>query len=62
MIYPCALIILFTSILDARSFIEHLDEGGRLLYMVYPLFIVVIPAILIIITALKSYFSAPRPG
>lgn len=59
MIYPCALIILFTSILDARSFIEHLDEGGRLLYMVYPLFIVVIPAILIIITALKSYFSAP---
>ncbi|MEK5236764.1 hypothetical protein NST99_13840 [Paenibacillus sp. FSL L8-0470] len=62
MIYPCALIILFTSILDARCFIEHLDEGGRLLYMVYPLFIVVIPAILIIITALKSYFSAPRPG
>jgi spore germination protein KB len=62
MLYPVALIILFTSMLDARSFTEHLDEGGRLLYAVYPLFMIVIPVILIIITAVRSYFSAPRPG
>lgn len=62
MLYPCALIILFTSMLDARSFVEHLDEGGRLLYMVYPYFMVVIPVILIIAAAVKSHFSALRPG
>lgn len=28
MIYPTALIILFSSMLNARSFIEHLNEGG----------------------------------
>lgn len=61
-LYPCALIILFTSMLDARSFTEHLDEGGRLLYTVYPLFMVVIPVILILISAVKNYFSAPRAG
>lgn len=62
MLYPCTLIILFTSMLDARSFTEHLDEGGRLLYTVYPVFMIVIPVILIIITAVRSYFSEPRPG
>jgi spore germination protein KB len=62
MVYPCALIILFTSMLDARSFIEHLDEGARLLYVVYPFFMIVIPVILILIAALKSHFSAPRSG
>ncbi|MNN62589.1 Spore germination protein [compost metagenome] len=62
MLYPCTLLILFTSMLDARSFTEHLDEGGRLLYTVYPLFMIVIPAVLILVSVLKSYFSAPRPG
>lgn len=60
MIYPAALIILFSSMLNARSFIEHLDEGGRLLYTVYPFFMVLIPVILVIITAIRSHFSAPR--
>ncbi|NQX43844.1 GerAB/ArcD/ProY family transporter [Paenibacillus tritici] len=62
MLYPCALIILFTSMLDARSFIEHLDEGGTLLYRVYPYFMVVIPVVLVIVTAVRDHFSAPRPG
>ncbi|MNE17761.1 Spore germination protein [compost metagenome] len=62
MVYPVTLIILFTSMLDARSFTEHLDEGGRLLCTVYPLFMIVIPVILILVTAVRSYFSAPRPG
>lgn len=61
-LYPCALIILFTSMLDASSLTEHLDEGSNLLYTVYPLFMVVIPVILIVITAVKGYFSAPRRG
>jgi len=60
--YPAALVILFTSMLDARSFTEHLDEGGRLLYTVYPLFMVLIPAVLMIITSFKNHFSADRPG
>lgn len=62
MLYPCALIILFTSMLDARSFVEHLEEGGILLYRVYPFLMVVIPALLIIVTAVRDHFSAPRPG
>lgn len=62
MLYPTALVILFTSMLDARSFTEHLDEGGRLLYTVYPLFMIVIPGVLIVITALKNHFSATRRG
>jgi spore germination protein KB len=62
MIYPIALIILFSSMLNARSFVEHLNEGGRLLYTVYPLFMVLIPVILVIIAAIKSHFSASRPG
>ncbi|MHA6532503.1 GerAB/ArcD/ProY family transporter [Paenibacillus sp. BAC0078] len=62
MIYPCALIILFTSMLDARSFTEHLDEGGRLLYTVYPFFMLAVPVVLILISLLRSYFSARRPG
>ncbi|AIQ35361.1 spore gernimation protein [Paenibacillus sp. FSL R5-0345] len=62
MVYPTALIILFSSMLDARSFTEHIDEGGKLLYTVYPFFMVLIPLILILVTALKSHFSAPRSG
>ncbi|MFD2877535.1 GerAB/ArcD/ProY family transporter [Paenibacillus rhizoplanae] len=62
MLYPCALIILFTSMLDARSFIEHLDEGGTLLYRVYPYLMIVIPVLLVIVTAVRDHFSAPRPG
>ncbi|CQR55330.1 GerAB/ArcD/ProY family transporter [Paenibacillus riograndensis] len=62
MLYPCTLIILFTSMLDARSFTEHLDEGGRLLYTVYPFLMIAIPAVLILVSVVKSYFSASRPG
>ncbi|ASA21042.1 GerAB/ArcD/ProY family transporter [Paenibacillus donghaensis] len=62
MLYPTTLIILFTSMLDARSFTEHLDEGGKLLYTVYPLFMVLIPLVLVIVAAIKSHRSAPRPG
>ncbi|MEK3685714.1 GerAB/ArcD/ProY family transporter [Paenibacillus sp. FSL R10-2736] len=62
MLYPCALIILFTSMLDARSFTEHLDEGGGLLYLVYPFFMLVVPAVLVVMAAVRAHFSAPRPG
>lgn len=61
MIYPCALIILFTSMLDARSFTEHLDEGGSLLYTVYPFFMIAVPVVLILVSLLRGYFSAHRP-
>lgn len=62
MLYPTALIILFSSMLDARSFTEHLDEGRGLLYVVYPFFMLLIPAVLMIVTAVRSYRSAPRSG
>ncbi|WP_238649805.1 GerAB/ArcD/ProY family transporter [Paenibacillus piscarius] len=62
MLYPCALIILFTSMLDARSFVEHLEEGGILLYRIYPFAMIVIPALLIIVNTVRDYFSEPRPG
>jgi spore germination protein KB len=62
MLYPCALIILFTSMLDARSFTEHLDEGGGLLFVVYPFFMLIVPVVLVLVTAVRAHFSAPRPG
>lgn len=62
MVYPCGLIILFTSMLDARSFIEHLEEGSILLYRVYPFVMLVVPALLVVVTAVRDHFSAPRPG
>ncbi|GGF85170.1 spore germination protein KB [Paenibacillus albidus] len=62
MLYPSALIILFTSMLDARNFTEHLEEGGRLLYRVYPIFVLLIPAILMVLAAIRHHRSAPRSG
>ncbi|MDT3425645.1 spore germination protein KB [Paenibacillus forsythiae] len=61
MAYPAALIILFLSVMNARGFTEHLDEGKRLLYTVFPVFTLALPALLIIIAALKRHRSAPRP-
>ncbi|WP_339315616.1 GerAB/ArcD/ProY family transporter [Paenibacillus sp. FSL R10-2734] len=62
MVYPVALIILFSSMLNARSFTEHIEEGGKLLYTEFPFFMVLIPLLLIIITAIKSHSSPPRSG
>lgn len=62
MVYPSALIILFSSMLNARSFIEHINEGGRLLYTVFPFFMVLIPVILVIVAAIRSHLSPPRSG
>ncbi|MDQ0193159.1 GerAB/ArcD/ProY family transporter [Paenibacillus wynnii] len=62
MIYPSALIILFSSILNARSLTEHLDEGGQLLSDVLPFFTIVIPTALIIVANFRRYRSASRPG
>jgi spore germination protein KB len=62
MVYPVALIILFSSMLNARSFTEHIEEGGKLLYTVFPFFMVLIPLLLIIITAIRSHSSPPRSG
>ncbi len=62
MVYPVALIILFSDMLNARSFTEHIDEGGRLLYTVFPFFMVLIPVLMIIIAALRSHFSPKRSG
>ncbi|WP_340023083.1 GerAB/ArcD/ProY family transporter [Paenibacillus sp. FSL K6-1096] len=62
MLYPCALIILFTSMLDARSFVEHLEEGSILLYRVYPFIMIVIPGLLVIVNTVRDHFSDPRPG
>lgn len=62
MVYPVALIILFSSMLNARSFTEHIEEGGRLLYTVYPFFMVLIPVLLMIITAIRSHRSPRRSG
>ncbi|WP_410511610.1 GerAB/ArcD/ProY family transporter [Paenibacillus sp. BR2-3] len=62
LIYPLALIILFSSLLNARSLTEHLEEGGYLLYKVFPIFTIAIPAVLIIGAAVRRYRSASRPG
>lgn len=62
MAYPGALIVLFTSMLDARNFIEHLDEGGRLLYTVYPFFTLGFPALFIVAGLIRRQRSAPREG
>ncbi|MFF2015981.1 GerAB/ArcD/ProY family transporter [Paenibacillus sp. NPDC058177] len=62
MVYPVSLIILFISMLDARSFTEHLQEGGKLLYTVYPFFMLLFPAILILLSFIKGHRSPPRSG
>jgi spore germination protein KB len=62
MVYPCALIILFSSMLNARSFTEHINEGGRLLYTIFPFYMVLIPVILVIVAAIRSHLSPPRSG
>ncbi|MNB66719.1 Spore germination protein YndE [compost metagenome] len=62
MVYPSALIILFSSMLDARSFIEHLDQGERLLYTVYPVFTIGIPVLLIASSLIRNHRSASREG
>ncbi|BCG58970.1 GerAB/ArcD/ProY family transporter [Paenibacillus sp. URB8-2] len=62
MIIPSAIIILFSGMLDARSFVEHLEEGGEMLTFIYPVFTIVIPTILIIVAAFRNYRSGSRPG
>lgn len=62
MIFPCALIILLSSILNARNFPEHLETGRQLIYTYFPFFSIIIPVILIIITAIRRHRSALRLG
>ncbi|EES74684.1 spore germination protein (amino acid permease) [Paenibacillus sp. oral taxon 786 str. D14] len=47
-LYPLALIVLFTSITIARTYSEHVKKGGDVLYIMDPLFYVIVPAALIV--------------
>ncbi|USB32943.1 GerAB/ArcD/ProY family transporter [Paenibacillus sp. YPG26] len=46
LIYPMALLVLFISLVVAKSLPEHLEEGAIILYRFTPLFFVIIPLIL----------------
>lgn len=47
-LYPVAIIILLQSAMLARSFSEHLSKGGQVLYLIDPVFFVVLPVILMV--------------
>lgn len=47
-IYPFAIIILLFSVLITRSYSEHVLKGGRVLYLIDPIFYIVLPLIFII--------------
>ncbi|AZK45826.1 GerAB/ArcD/ProY family transporter [Paenibacillus lentus] len=65
LIFPVALIILYTTTLLARSTSEYLVEGGKMLYLVDPLFYIVLPVIVLvaaIIHKLVSRSGGPGAG
>ncbi len=47
-VYPVAIIILLQSAMLARSFSEHLSKGGQVLYLIDPVFFVILPVILMV--------------
>lgn len=60
LIYPFAIIILLFSVLITRSYSEHVLKGGRVLYLIDPIFYIVIPLILIIAAMIYRIRSRPR--
>ncbi|AWB46328.1 spore gernimation protein [Paenibacillus sp. CAA11] len=48
LVYPMALAVLLLSIMVAKGITQHLEEGGKYIYRVSPLFFVVLPIVLAI--------------
>lgn len=61
-LYPLALIVLFSSLTIARTYSEHVKKGGDVLYMMDPLFYVVLPAALIVAAAIYRFRSRRQTG
>ncbi|MGG6314184.1 GerAB/ArcD/ProY family transporter [Paenibacillus macerans] len=61
-LYPCALIVLFTSLTIARNYSEHVKKGGEVLYLIDPLFYVGLPAALIVAAFIYRIRRRPRTG
>lgn len=65
LIYPLTLIILAMTAMLTRSYSEHFLKGGKMLYLVDPLFYIVLPVIILItamIHKLVSRSRGPRAG
>lgn len=61
-LYPLALIVLFSSLTIARNYSEHVKKGGQVLYMMDPLFYVVLPAALIVAALIYRLRSRRQAG
>lgn len=55
--YPIGVIIFLVSVLSAWSFPEHNYEGSRHLVTVHPIFVVIVPVLLLVIHLIKKRFS-----
>ncbi|RCX19191.1 spore germination protein KB [Fontibacillus phaseoli] len=60
LLYPMAIVILLLSVTLAGSFTEHLAKGGKVLYMIDPVFFVAIPVFLLLVGFVHSYRSKAR--
>ncbi|MNN03845.1 Spore germination protein YndE [compost metagenome] len=61
-LYPLALIVLFSSLTIARTYSEHVKKGGDVLYKMDPLFYVILPAALIIAALIYRFRSRRQAG
>ncbi|WP_068783900.1 GerAB/ArcD/ProY family transporter [Paenibacillus phocaensis] len=61
-LYPLALVVLFSSTTIARTYSEHVKKGGGVLYQMDPLFYVVLPAALIIAALIYRRRSRRQAG
>lgn len=62
LIYPLTLIILALTAFETRSYSEHLTKGGKMLYLVDPIFFIVLPLILLIAAVIRKFIFRSRPG
>lgn len=61
-LYPMALIMLFSSLTIARTYSEHVKKGGEVLFMMDPLFYVGLPAALIVAALIYRFRSRRQTG
>ncbi|SME93690.1 GerAB/ArcD/ProY family transporter [Paenibacillus barengoltzii] len=61
-LYPLALIVLFTSITISRTYSEHVKKGGDVLYIMDPLFYVILPAGLVIAALIYRFRTRRKSG
>lgn len=60
LIYPMTLIILVSTTMITRSYSEHLMKGSKMLYLVDPIFYIVLPFIILIAALLYKLISLLR--